>query len=113
MKPRHFLAWARNQETDECIEWPFATNNYGYGFVQSDASGVMKMGTAHRAQYQICLGCGPMPPVICHRCDNPKCVNPRHLHGGTHRTNITDWYRRCGVRTTLNPYGNEPFHRAS
>src|SRR5215831_1732579 len=36
---------------------------------------------------------GPIEPwwhVICHKCDNRKCINPDHLFQGTQQDNIRD-----------------------
>ena len=33
---------------------------------------------------------GYLPEVVRHSCDNPRCVNPDHLEGGTQLDNIAD-----------------------
>ena len=47
---------------------------------------------------------GEIPPVVMHTCDNPPCVNPAHLEGGTHKQNTADMLAK-GRNSTIRPLG--------
>ena len=74
-------------EITGCWEWKRATNNIGYGMFRIK-QGLMR--TAHRVSYEIHKGMIPNGMVVCHTCDNPKCVNPDHLWVGTQKDNAQD-----------------------
>lgn len=71
---------------DDCWEWNGAINSNGYGifYFRGNSFG------AHR--FSATLAFGKMSPSIfaCHRCDNPPCINPKHLFMGTHLDNVND-----------------------
>lgn len=69
-----------------CWEWTGSRNTAGYGVISS--KGRKRM--AHRVSYEIANGPIPDGMLVCHRCDNPKCVRPDHLFLGTSRDNAQD-----------------------
>jgi hypothetical protein len=45
---------------------------------------------AHRTMWIVANGEIPTNVVVCHRCDNPYCVNLRHLWVGSQADNLED-----------------------
>lgn len=58
----------------------------GYGRVRFDG----RRQLAHRVAWQLTNGAIPPGLVVCHHCDNPRCVRPDHLFLGTLNDNMQD-----------------------
>lgn len=71
---------------DECWEWRRSKNPDGYGKVWL----FNKMLYAHRISFEITYGKIPENMRVCHKCDNPGCVNPNHLFLGSQKDNMKD-----------------------
>lgn len=81
-----FLSKVRRTET--CWLWQGFRDKDGYGSFGIGRK--MPSLRAHRVSYWLFIG--PIPPGahILHSCDNPPCVNPKHLRAGTHLENVRD-----------------------
>jgi hypothetical protein len=77
--------------TTDCLVPGGYKDRGGYGFTKVNG----KTTRAHRQAYKEAYGEIPVGLYICHKCNNPGCINPEHLYAGTPTQNMDD-RRRAG-----------------
>ena len=100
--------WAKVDKTPghgrdgDCWVWTSSLDNHGYGQI-SVGGRTGRPVRAHIVSFLLADGVlTSKRSFVCHKCDNPLCVNPSHLYAGNHQTNADDRVLRNRMPTGEN-----------
>jgi hypothetical protein len=85
-----FWSKVNKKSENDCWEWIAGINSTGRGIFFFQGKAIH----AHRMAWILMNGEIPAGAFICHKCDNGKCVNPKHLFIGDALINNKDCFAK-------------------
>jgi hypothetical protein len=73
-----------------CWNWTRTVSDGGYGRISRTG----RYDLAHRVAFEVFVGSIPSGMLVCHKCDNRRCINPEHLFLGDHKDNASDMVQK-------------------
>lgn len=113
-----FAQQAPTGEPDACWVWDGTRNNHNYGVFFIRPINTIRSRSfwpcgAHRLSWILANGQSIEQGLyVCHRCDNPPCINPAHLFLGTALDNVRDAISKGRMRPAGGHAGGDYSHMA-
>ena len=89
-----FLKWVYPEPNTGCWLWGGSENKKGYGNTKKMTIDGHLLRGSHRIAYYLYNGVFDYKLLVCHTCDTPSCVNPKHLFLGTVQENTEDMRKK-------------------
>jgi hypothetical protein len=103
--------WKYVQKSPVCWTWVGTRRPDGYGVI---GLGAKELGLIRAHVLSWILHGGVKPGrgrFVCHRCDNPPCVNPEHLFEGTSKDNYRDMRSKGRHSDPPRQFGDDNYRR--